>query len=1050
MIYKKLIFNDSNNIFNEFEKIHKNEGIIELNCYVGYSNFFTIMKVLKIFEKSSEQIKVNIYYSVNVSQEYRLNSNFLYRSELKNSIIPYVCLDILQSYISYLKNIKLPNNVSMSYFRLESQMIMQSELSKIYHGKVFEIKTNQNNYVIIGSSNLTHNGISPIQPKNSDHYNYLNEISGVFQNNEISGEFESWKKHLLEESFKPNSVSDLMEFKTSNIYDLLYTIYEDLNDLEDISNTTAIDTFKKNSFVFNEVLKDNQKKTVEKLLKSMIYFGGGILNYDVGLGKTLVAIAIFDFFRNYMNRKDITILVPSRLSDDWISYSKLHYSLKNLQNHVKKFSEIENVSTSDILIIDEAHNFRNYDTSKRRKLIENYFCDDIDWSSYKYKEIEDKNLYERIPQNSKYGKMTLLITATPISNSEKDLINIIELFGVNINKQKNILEKIESLTKKQWCILKWINPANKINNVDEKEVREYINFFFNRNNKKELRYSPLKKPSEYYFPIIKNIGDEHVNPCVLSEREVDFIKWLNSEDNKLDLDTTKKWTEDFRKFIEKVYENDLFSSKGKSLLKINLYCALDSSFDALISTIDITIKRIENCLKHFNKIGIDKYSQLWKKYSSTESYIDEDLLEDDELIFEDSEHSFCDENDRMNYYCLPKFLIDHKSSSMQKKWNELILNEWVNLKKEFNKINSDSVAAKFHFLKFLFDEKNKKIDKLNERKTIIFAQRKATVKNLAKWISDNSNDFHLNNGEGIIAASSEGFDIYYKENDEIIGNFNINEWHYKNNESYSNIVKKMFAEISNKEIDIKDIENNNLYKEYKIKRNINFKFLITTNIYAEGHNLQDATILINYDAHYNPTVTLQRIGRVDRYRDYETKFTDSIYNHVFIFNLYTNSEIMKVITTYEKQKSKTLIADVLGSDSHKFYIPQEGVANYENKMEMIAKETEKLEADELNDVMQLHNISEESRQEIKSDNFIKYRIVNSKENGVLIKFTTLKGKKHIVFMKGDCSVSSWPKMDVFEFWNDKDMQDIDLLNISENNIEKIEKYNEWLKENSKI
>jgi len=40
--------------------------------------------------------------------------------------------------------------------------------------------------------------------------------------------------------------------------------------------------------------------------------------------------------------------------------------------------------------------------------------------------------------------------------------------------------------------------------------------------------------------------------------------------------------------------------------------------------------------------------------------------------------------------------------------------------------------------------------------------------------------------------------------------------------------------------------------------------LISTDILAEGMNLQDATVVMNYDLHWNPTRLIQRIGRVDR------------------------------------------------------------------------------------------------------------------------------------------------------------------------------------------
>ena len=42
------------------------------------------------------------------------------------------------------------------------------------------------------------------------------------------------------------------------------------------------------------------------------------------------------------------------------------------------------------------------------------------------------------------------------------------------------------------------------------------------------------------------------------------------------------------------------------------------------------------------------------------------------------------------------------------------------------------------------------------------------------------------------------------------------------------------------------------------------RVLISTDVLSEGVNLQDGTLLVNYDLHWNPVRLMQRIGRVDR------------------------------------------------------------------------------------------------------------------------------------------------------------------------------------------
>src|SRR5690606_26748341 len=40
--------------------------------------------------------------------------------------------------------------------------------------------------------------------------------------------------------------------------------------------------------------------------------------------------------------------------------------------------------------------------------------------------------------------------------------------------------------------------------------------------------------------------------------------------------------------------------------------------------------------------------------------------------------------------------------------------------------------------------------------------------------------------------------------------------------------------------------------------------LLATDVLAEGVNLQDAALLVNYDVHWNPVRMIQRAGRIDR------------------------------------------------------------------------------------------------------------------------------------------------------------------------------------------
>jgi hypothetical protein len=91
--------------------------------------------------------------------------------------------------------------------------------------------------------------------------------------------------------------------------------------------------------------------------------------------------------------------------------------------------------------------------------------------------------------------------------------------------------------------------------------------------------------------------------------------------------------------------------------------------------------------------------------------------------------------------------------------------------------------------------------------------------------------------------------------------------------------------------------------------------LVTTDVLAEGLNLQDATQLVNYDIHWNPVKLLQRIGRVDR-RLNPTVERRLVTDHrhlaadrgkVQIHNFLPPDELELLLRLYERVAFKTLL-----------------------------------------------------------------------------------------------------------------------------------------------
>ncbi|OGO50156.1 MAG: hypothetical protein A2148_10855 [Chloroflexi bacterium RBG_16_68_14] len=110
------------------------------------------------------------------------------------------------------------------------------------------------------------------------------------------------------------------------------------------------------------------------------------------------------------------------------------------------------------------------------------------------------------------------------------------------------------------------------------------------------------------------------------------------------------------------------------------------------------------------------------------------------------------------------------------------------------------------------------------------------------------------------------------------------------------------------------------------------RILISTDVLSEGLNLQDSTLLINYDLHWNPVRLMQRIGRVDRRLD--PKIEDAIATdhperarvrrRIHYWNFLPPDELDNLLNIYKTLSRKALrISKTLGIEGRKFLKPED-------------------------------------------------------------------------------------------------------------------------------
>lgn len=110
------------------------------------------------------------------------------------------------------------------------------------------------------------------------------------------------------------------------------------------------------------------------------------------------------------------------------------------------------------------------------------------------------------------------------------------------------------------------------------------------------------------------------------------------------------------------------------------------------------------------------------------------------------------------------------------------------------------------------------------------------------------------------------------------------------------------------------------------------RVLISTDVLSEGLNLQDASRMINYDIHWNPVRLMQRIGRVDRRMNPEVEQhlladhpeVEPSRGKVSFWNFLPPEELNDILSLYTRVTQKTLlISKTLGIEGRKLLTPED-------------------------------------------------------------------------------------------------------------------------------
>jgi hypothetical protein len=640
-----------------------------------------------------------------------------------------------------------------------------------------------------------------------------------------------------------------------------------------------------------------QQEGYRSLLRIADQHRGAFLCDGVGLGKTFIGLMLLERLVIH-DRRRVALIVPKsgriavwektirkycpELLSGFLPFKVLNHTdlIREPSGDVNWPQVMEDIRTqADVVVIDEAHNFRNPGIAGRGRLRPSRY----------------RKLFE-ILAGPDGTKQLYLLTATPINNSLDDFRHMAELFTRNKEdyfaqslgihnlrahfRQMEIKlhERVSRLTGESTEVAEdaVIDEAEKVLDADRifralvvQRSRAYVRESQKQVGGNQALFPDREPPEVVGYSIKKTYGEL-----------LDMIETAFSKQHPLfvlpiyyplayykgtDIDPFKEGRQKqvvglIRTLFLKRFESSAHAflrSCQRLLVKLLTWAEVHANSDAADRV------RLERWKRKRAKV-IGYLEQLPLQFAEDEKEAEEDLVTAEML--EDVE-----ELDRGDYD-VARMMSDVLDDLEQ-------LAEFLEELRRLDSSKDDKLAALVRLLT--------KDPVLKKHKCLIFTEFADTARYLAR-------ELRVRSIEGV-----ESIDGSSKlDRGEVITRFAP----YYNGSSS--------AEVGDSEI----------------------RILISTDVLSEGLNLQDATRLINYDIHWNPVRLMQRIGRVDRRMnpDFEMRLTDdhperkALRGKVKYWNFLPPAELNRLLTLYTRVTHKVLrISETFGIEGQKLLRPDD-------------------------------------------------------------------------------------------------------------------------------
>jgi superfamily II DNA or RNA helicase/HKD family nuclease len=708
--------------------------------------------------------------------------------------------------------------------------------------------------VFMGSSNFTFQGLlnqGELNERYSDkeHYaQYLNKFEALWVDSENIDIATLENKDDVMQQLK----KELWIHATPSPYAVYVRVLHELFGQELSSEVKTPSQITRARYSDLEYQIDAIKSALDKLDK----YDGVILADVVGLGKSIIASAI-----GHNLGLPVVIIAPPHLREQWEDYQEEFrlpgarvFSSGAIADVYDRYKEAREPM---LLIIDEAHRYRNEDTDDYRML--HHVC-----SSH--------------PENK-----VVLLTATPFNNDPKDVFSLVKLFQI---PGQSTIQSVDNLSLRFRALIdryKRLNRDRRSGKLDQTqidkeadeislELRRLVENIVIRRSRLDLRaitryqqdlarqnidFAEIEGPEllTYELGNLQELYWNTLTKITAAEQEGGFIGARYKPATYI-----KDRAAFLKKYGEDLDETDLKTAQTNlaKFMKRLLVMRFESSKDAFRSTLEnmiVSTQLVEAWWHKLGKVPIMKKGHMPDPdtiLASTDDNVS------DEVNNQATEEEIKRLKESKGLIAIDTSLIEEKyieDVTRDRQLLERIHDEWFGEQAVPNRAADpklDALNAQLNTL--LIDNPARKI--------VIFSTYADTVNYLYKVLTERQVPRLLK----YTAADA------------------------------SKTMKKTIRR--NFDAGLVEDEQENDYD-----------ILIATDALSEGYNLHRAGVVINYDIPYNPTRVIQRIGRINR-------INKKVFDKLYIYNCFPTETGEGVIGIKQISTLKMrLISSVLGSDT---------------------------------------------------------------------------------------------------------------------------------------